>query len=1094
MNSPIVHSTTIHRIWIVLALPAVLLMSTSYGQDTDDATAAYADAANFQTGGAIELAIQAWNDFLQKHPDHEMASQARHYLGVCYMQIETPDYVAASKAFADALRTKEHKLREESLANYGWCLFSSANSASSGKVTEEGARRLKQAIQSFNQLRNEYPESRFLDRAVFYSGEAAFQLGQIEQAIDHYNDLLSMPQFKDSPLRCDALYARGVAYEGIQNYEDAVVSYEQLIDKCKDSGLIADTQLRLGDVEIAQGDFDKAINHLDQAYRLAKSGDEKSYALFRQAYANVQADRPDQAAATYETLLTEFPNSEYAATALLASAQSTYRSGNIDQAAERFSRVLAGKNLAAATEAAHWLARIELSRSQPQNAEKVVRDQLQKGTEGKFAAELQLDLAEVLSMDSKTSSEALQLFEQVYRDDPVSPVAARALYNAAFSAFQIGQHKRAFQLATEFLDRFSDNSLNPDIQFIAAESLLADRQPAAAADRYQALIRSTPKGHLQRSAWLLRTAAALNASHQYDETIQVLAEELDSFASSEQSAEAFQLLGRAQLLSGNCDDAVKSLRSSIQATSDWRGADQSRLYLGQAHATCGNDQDAILVWKELIQTSPATMEADQARYTIAQLESGNGNFERAIELYQEILNSGNATRILPHAQYGKAWALMQLGNYKPAADALNQMVRDHEGHPLQAEAVLALGICYRNLGENDQAKSNLEDYLTTSPTGTSLGHALYELALIDQMNQNPDQAAKKLQRLVTEVPDYPAMDKVLYELGWSLQESGNTKEAAIHFDSLAENYPNTELAADAAYYIGQNHYAAKEWEPAAERFSFAAKTQDESLSEKSLYRLGWSKFHLGDFEAAESAFASQAERHPTGDLAFDAAAMVGECRFKQGNFKDALQAFDETRQKIRANNETSTSIRDDAARKVRELALLHGGQSAGQLKQWDTAIQWHNEHRERFPSSDYLAQVFYETGFAYHQKGDNESALKFYTQVADQYRNEVGARARFMIGEIYFENRELEKAIPEFQRVMFGYGADKAPVDIKNWQAKSGYEAGRCSDVLIQSAKTPSSKKKARQFSETFYAYVIEKHPEHEVAAEAKKRLEALSE
>lgn len=1094
MNSRLVHSKTVSRLATVLLIHSMLFAGVSLGQEDDAAMAAYADAANFQTGGAIDLAVQAWNQFLKDHPDHELASQAQHYLGVCHMQSEAPDYDAASKAFGKALQNKTYKLREESLANRGWCLYSSVGTASKSQLSQRDARKLKQTIQNFNVLRNEFPESRFLDRAIFYSGEAAFGMGQTRQAIDHYNDLLSMQKVKDSPLRCDALYARGVAHEGLENFDDAVASYRQLIDQCKDSKLITDVQLRLGDVQILRQEFDEAIIHLDQAYKTAESNDEKSYALFRQAYAHVLADRPADAAAKYEELLSEYPKSEYAATAMLASAQSTYRSGNIDQAAKRFTRVLGGTHLADATEAAHWLARIELSRSRLDSASEIVRNQIQRGAEGKFATELRMDLAEILSMDAETADEAMQLFERVYREDIDAPLAARALYNAAFSALQTGQHKHAFKLATEFLDRYPSDALRPEIQFIAAESLLADQKPKAAADQYKDLIESTSGDHLQRPAWLLRCAIALNASRRYDETIELLGDEVDSIGSTEQSAEAFQLLGRANIRSGNSAAAVKSLQSSIQAAPKWRGVNQSRLLLGQAYASSGNTQAATEAWSELIQTSPTSVAADQARYKIAQVESGNGNFDRAMELYQEILDARKSTQIVPHAQYGKAWTLMQEGKFKPATDALSAMIQGDEDHPLQDDAVLARGICYRNLGEYDQAKSDLESYLTRSPTGTNLGHALYELALIDQKDQAPDRAAKKLQRLVAEVPDYPSMDKVLYELGWSLQESGNAKDAATHFSSLVSKYPDTGLAADAAYYIGQNHYAAKEWEPAAKRFSFAAKSEDDALAEKALYRLGWSQYQLGNLKDAENAFTDQFNQYPDGDLAFDATAMVAECRFKRGEFKEALTAYSKTRESIRVNDETSSSIRDDASRKVRELALLHGGQSAGQLEQWDTAIDWHNEHRERFPSSNYLSQVFYEIGFANHQKGDTKNAIKFYTQVADKYRNEMGARARFMIGEIYFGERDLGKAIPEFQRVMFGYGADKAPAEIKNWQAKSGFEAGRCSEALMQSAKTKKSKRKAQEFCKTFYSYVVEEHPDHEVAVEASRRLEAMSE
>jgi len=220
--------------------------------------------------------------------------------------------------------------------------------------------------------------------------------------------------------------------------------------------------------------------------------------------------------------------------------------------------------------------------------------------------------------------------------------------------------------------------------------------------------------------------------------------------------------------------------------------------------------------------------------------------------------------------------------------------------------------------------------------------------------------------------------------------------------------------------------------------------------------------------------------------------MVAECRFKRSDFKGALAGFEVARDKIRKDDENSKNIRDAADRQVRELVFLHGGQSAAQLKSWDGAIEWYDELRERFPSSDYLPQVFYETGYAYQQKGDRTNALKFFQEVADNYRNELAARARFMMGEIYFANREFDKAIPEFQRVMFGFGADKAPDRIKNWQAKSGFEAARCSELLMQIAKTSKGKQQALRYANDFFSYVIEKHPKHELAAKSRERLEAL--
>ncbi|MCE9528928.1 MAG: hypothetical protein K8R36_23020, partial [Planctomycetales bacterium] len=93
----------------------------------------------------------------------------------------------------------------------------------------------------------------------------------------------------------------------------------------------------------------------------------------------------------------------------------------------------------------------------------------------------------------------------------------------------------------------------------------------------------------------------------------------------------------------------------------------------------------------------------------------------------------------------------------------------------------------------------------------------------------------------------------------------------------------------------------------------------------------------------------------------------------------------------------------------------------------------------------------------------------------------------------YFEKKQHAEAVREFQRAMFGYGADMAAPETKNWQAKSGYEAGRCTEVRIGAEKDATAKAKLIADAKRFYTFVVEKHPTHELTAEAKKRLDVLA-
>ncbi len=1064
------------------------LPTVAGGQQPDDqvALALYADAANFQNNEALALAVETWQKFLDRYPDHPMASNAAHYLGVSQMRREPPEYTAAAEAFARALRDDDSELREESLANRGWCLYASAESedarSSRNETSDDAAaapdttppvpnrERLRQAIETFAELRESFPESRFLDRAYFYSGEAASLLGEPERAVEFYDRLLELPQADASSLRCDALYGRGVALETLERFETAAGSYGEMLKSCDGSELVYDARLRLGDLQIRFERFEKAADLFATASESASTDDDRGYALLRQAYSLARADRPGEAATTYEALIAAMPESRYAAEARLASAQSTYRSGDMEAAAERFRRVLESGEPDEATEAAHWLARIRLAAGDVTLARDVARRQLDAGASGPYAMSLRLDLAEALAADPDTVAESIDRFEQAYRDAPDDPLAPRALYNAAFSALQANRPARAVSLADTFLERFADDELTPDVRFIAAEGRLAAGRADEASKVYSELVKTTTEMvDVRRPRWVIRAATALNAAGRHDDTVAMLRRELDTerLASPADRAEAEYLVGQAHLAAGRRDPAIAS-------------------------------------WESVIEEAADPTVVDRARYQLAQLHGREADFDAAIERYDAILEAGDDGAgddeagddrpLRLYAMYGKGWALTRSGRHAEAIEPLDQFFEGSEAtHPLRGDALLTRGISRRVAGDVTGARDDLQTLLARMPEGMTLGNALYELALVEQQAAAHAAAAEHLRRIREEVPDYPDTARVLYELAWSLREAGEDAAAATEFAALIRRYPDDPMVAEAAYFLGHRAYRQGDWGEAAERFAISAEQEgDEELAEKSLYRLGWSRFKSEEFEAAAEAFRRQAEAFPKGELLLDAWMMIGECEFKRERFAEAIEAFGRGREILQDADDTARSIRDDADRRIRELILLHGGQSAAQLERFEEAIGWYDELRQRFPATAYLPQVFYATGYAYQQLGDEDRALQFYGEVAGNYRSEIAARARFMMGEIRFGKEEFDRAIPEFQRVMFGFGADEAPEAIKNWQAKSGFEAGRCSEALMRNARSDSARRRARELAETFYEYVLDKHPGHELAGKSRERIEGL--
>ncbi|MEM6688028.1 MAG: tetratricopeptide repeat protein, partial [Planctomycetota bacterium] len=573
----------------------------------------------------------------------------------------------------------------------------------------------------------------------------------------------------------------------------------------------------------------------------------------------------------------------------------------------------------------------------------------------------------------------------------------------------------------------------------------------------------------------------------------VLDENQKLMASVGQAFDAQFLLGQARLALKQPAEAASALKTALSANRDHPRHDEARILYGQALVETDEPRakrEAVKVWQSIIDDDANSGMAAQARYKLGQLALDQERLSDAIKFFASAAEQTSDPSLRPYAIYSLASTQLSLRRAPEAVDQLYSFESRFPNHPLTPQVQLTRGMAFRSLGRLEESKRDLKNFLGTNPSGEDLGDALYELSLISTSEKDYTSAAMYLSRVLQDVPDYSSMSKVLYELAWSLEEGGREKEGRRRFAQLVDQYPDHPLSADANYFLGQKLYAEADYPAAIERFnSVVGQSEDPSLVNKSLYRLGWSHYKIRRFEEASRLFDRQLQGDSEGPLSFDALMMSAECEFKAGRYREALEKFAKCRERIRRDDDRDSTLKVASKSRVRQLALLHAGQSAAQLGDFAMAIQWYDELRERFPSSDYLAQVFYESAFAYQQVGNDQRALKLYSEVAENYRSEIGARSRFMMGEIFFAKEQFEKAVPEFQRVMFGYGADQAPEAIKNWQAKSGFEAGKCCEVLQQRARTEAAKFKAKKIGLSFYRYVVEKHPTHELTEQAKERL-----
>ncbi len=446
-------------------------------------------------------------------------------------------------------------------------------------------------------------------------------------------------------------------------------------------------------------------------------------------------------------------------------------------------------------------------------------------------------------------------------------------------------------------------------------------------------------------------------------------------------------------------------------------------------------------------------------------------YAAAVAAYQKVLDTFPRSTLVPAALYGLGSSQLAVQDYPAADKGLTRLLDQHAEHRLASPARFLRGQARRLAGDPTAALADLKVFLAGKPSRADRSAALFEQGLAQMELKQFAAASESFAAILKDDPQYDGLDKVRYQRAWSLRDANRPQEAAAMFAELAERHPQSPLAAEARYHVGEQQYAQRQYPAAAKSYAAAEKQAaaagQADIAEMALHKLAWSLYHQKSYPQAQAAFARQLKTFADGKLAGDARFMVAECLFQQDQFQQAWDAYEEL-------------LKDPPpADDFRVLALLHAGQAANQLGQWDAGLARLEQARQAFPDTPRKPEILYEIAWAKQNKKQLDEALALYEQVSDMTQREVGARGRLMMGEIKFEKGEYKQAIVDFFKVFKGYQG--APESYNRWKAQALYEAARCFEVL-ENVK----------FAKKYYQQLLDDYPHDQLTGLARQRLAEL--
>lgn len=917
----------------------------------------YAAAHELFTQKKYAEAAAALDKFLADFPKDAKAIMARLELGAALLELGKPAEAAA--AFNAVLpETQSPDLRFPAL-------YGAGRAYAALKDDAKAATALGQAVP----LSQQDPQNGAAVRILL--GDTQLRLGQYAEALKNYDDALT--RWPDRAETTPAYYGVGEANRLLGNYNEAAITLRLFVDKYWRSPLAPSAGVKAGDAFLALGKLNEAeaeYRRVMKDYLESPSAPYAQLGLGKIAFA--QRDYPT-ARSAFQAAAVVFAQSAVGPVAELRVADTYRAERNFEEAKRRYNGLLGSPEVAIAREARYSLGvTLQADGKLPNAAAEFTRLSEEKDA-GRWGDLSRLRLAEIRAT--------------------------------------AGDHPGAVALIRPILAGRPEPDVRDEASLLLGEALVRSQDAAGADTELTGLLKRAPDGPYSLRASVLLGEARV-AQMKAVEAVRLLAPLLARELTPEDRASVLTGLGEAQISARQEKEGVASLREVLDKYPAAPGAASAARTLLAFYQAAGQTAQANDLEQLIAAKYGGSSSGDDTVLAQADGAAAAGHFDDAQKLYAAVLQHRPDRARRLRARAGLAESLAALKKPAESSAQFAEMAKDTPGPGVLADAHYRAGRAWEKGGNSTAALAEYRAARSASPEPETAPNVLLGLGRLLSDAQKPGEAEAPLRELITKYPKSGAMPQALYELAWSLLDQGKGDAARPVFVRLTAEFPANALAADAAFRLGEQEYAAADYGGAATHYRLAAGSKS-GVADRAAYKLGWSLRQSGDNAGAAAAFQQSVQLSPRGPLALESRVRAGEALVQIEKDKEALAQFDAalkaepataadrdlllqakvgaaTAYLMGGNGEKALALASEAALpgngwyggraqlvKAEAIFLKDGAKAA--LTEFSRGASLYSRHR------DVAAEAWFRSAECYEKLGDVRSAQAAWQRVVDTY-------------------------------------------------------------------------------------------------------------
>mgnify|MGYP003884747051 FL=1 len=272
-------------------------------------------------------------------------------------------------------------------------------------------------------------------------------------------------------------------------------------------------------------------------------------------------------------------------------------------------------------------------------------------------------------------------------------------------------------------------------------------------------------------------------------------------------------------------------------------APDAQLNIAISFYDAGNYQQAIAEFQKVVERYPGSDAAVQAQFYIGRAYYRLKSYSQAVKAFLKV---DPKSEYGPAALYFAGWCLFDKENprrdLKRAVELFRRVVAEHPKSPEAERALLAMGRCYEEMGELDEAAKAYSTLIERYPRSAHYEAALLALGTALLKQGKHAEAVKAFDRILNDkrrrFSDETIISALLFKAE-ALAKMGRDEEAAETYLRMALVYDqiDPDSALTALIRAGECYERLKRWEDAKTWFRRAVK----QFSSHPKRRKGWEK-------------------------------------------------------------------------------------------------------------------------------------------------------------------------------------------------------------------------------------------------------------